>query len=52
LLSPTGSWSGTQTGDLIVTVEIVIPKELNDAEREAVERLAAASTLDPRSDLT
>jgi molecular chaperone DnaJ len=43
--------SGTHTGDLIVTVDIVIPKDLTDAEREAVQRLAEATTLDPRSDL-
>ena len=43
--------SGTVTGDLIVTVEVVIPTELNDEQREAVERLAAATTSNPRSAL-
>ncbi|MEM9040112.1 MAG: molecular chaperone DnaJ [Actinomycetota bacterium] len=40
--------SGTTTGDLIVTVELVVPTHLNDAERAAIEALAEASTVDPR----
>ena len=32
------------TGDLIVTVEVDVPTTLNDAQREAIEALAAAST--------
>jgi molecular chaperone DnaJ len=36
-------------GDLLVTVEVVIPEQLSDDEREAVEKLAAASTESPRS---
>ena len=33
------------TGDLIVTVNVVVPTRLNDAERTAIEQLAAASTV-------
>lgn len=43
--------SGTVTGDLIVTVQVVIPTELTDDERAAVEQLAAVSTSNPRSAL-
>ena len=39
-------------GDLLVTVEVVVPEELNDAQRQAVEALAAASNgWSPRSHL-
>ncbi len=31
------------TGDLIVTIDVVVPTSLSDAEREAVQQLAAAS---------
>ena len=31
------------TGDLIVTVDVVVPTALSDAERSAIEQLAAAS---------
>ena len=34
------------TGDLIVTVDVVVPTSLSDAERAAVEQLAAASAGD------
>ena len=37
---------GDTSGDLIVTVEVQIPTELNDAQREAIEAFAAASTLE------
>jgi molecular chaperone DnaJ len=30
------------TGDLIVTVDVVVPTSLSDAERSAIEQLAAA----------
>jgi molecular chaperone DnaJ len=40
---------GTTTGDLIVTVEVVVPTTLTDGEREAVETLAAATPVNPRS---
>jgi len=37
---------GDATGDLIVTVEVEIPTELNDAQREAIEAFATASKLE------
>ncbi len=40
------------TGDLIVTVEVQVPTELTDAQRTALEQLAAATTVNPRSELT
>jgi molecular chaperone DnaJ len=39
------------TGDLIVTTDVVVPKHLTDAEREAIEALAKASTASVRSHL-
>jgi molecular chaperone DnaJ len=36
-------------GDLIVTVEVTVPTELSDAERAAIEQLAAATTVNPRA---
>jgi len=36
-------------GDLLVTVEVAVPDHLSDDEREAVEKLAAASLDSPRS---
>ncbi len=36
---------GTTTGNLIVTIEVVVPTELNDAQRAAVEAFAAATTV-------
>src|SRR5690606_9621343 len=38
-------------GDLLVTVEVAVPAKLSDAEREAVEALAAAATESPRAHL-
>ena len=38
-------------GDLLVTVEVAVPQRLTDAEREAVEALAAAATESPRRHL-
>ena len=35
------------TGDLIVTVDVVVPTSLSDAERSAIEQLAAASVKEP-----
>lgn len=37
------------TGDLIVTVNVVVPEELTDDQRAAIEQLAAATTVIPRS---
>ncbi len=39
-------------GDLLVTVEVMVPTELSDAERDAIEALAAADTSSPRAHLT
>ena len=38
-------------GDLLVTVEVAVPEQLSQAEREAVEALAAASPESPRHHL-
>ena len=40
---------GTRSGDLIVTVNVQVPTRLNDAERAAIEQLAAATTVDSRN---
>jgi molecular chaperone DnaJ len=39
-------------GDLIVTVEVQIPEDLTDDQRAAIEQLAAATTVNPRSALS
>jgi molecular chaperone DnaJ len=39
------------TGDLIVTVEVVVPTELSDDQRTAIEQLAGATTVNPRNAL-
>lgn len=39
------------SGDLLATVEVVVPETLSDAERAAVEALAAASSESPRRHL-
>ncbi len=39
-------------GDLIVTVNVHIPTDLNVEQRAAIEQLAAATTVNPRSSLT
>ncbi len=38
-------------GDLLVTVEVAVPEQLSEAQREAVEALAAATTESPRRHL-
>jgi molecular chaperone DnaJ len=38
-------------GDLIVTVEVVVPSNMNDEQRSAVEALATATTDSPRAHL-
>ncbi|HVF75903.1 MAG TPA: molecular chaperone DnaJ [Acidimicrobiales bacterium] len=43
--------ASTGTGDLLVTVEVAVPEELSDAQREAVEALAAATPESPRRHL-
>jgi len=40
--------SGSRSGDLIVTVDVVVPTELSDEERAAIEQLAALATVAPR----
>jgi len=42
--------SGGQTGDLFARIQIVVPKELDDRQRELYEQLAAATQLDPRQE--
>jgi molecular chaperone DnaJ len=42
--------NGSRSGDLIVTVEVDVPRELTDEQRAAVEQLAAATTVNPRTD--
>ena len=42
---------GKGHGDLLVTVEVAVPARLTDAERRAVEELAAASDESPRAHL-
>jgi molecular chaperone DnaJ len=39
------------TGDLIVTVNVQVPTSLSDEQRAAIEQLAAATTVNPRSSL-
>ena len=43
--------SGGVAGDLIVTVEVVVPKDLSDKQRKLVEQLADLSEESPRSGL-
>ncbi|HEY3238545.1 MAG TPA: molecular chaperone DnaJ [Acidimicrobiia bacterium] len=38
-------------GDLLVTVEVVVPQDLSDEQRQAVEALAAATPANPRQHL-
>ncbi|MFM7059703.1 MAG: DnaJ C-terminal domain-containing protein, partial [Actinomycetes bacterium] len=47
---PAGSAKG-EPGDLLVTFEVVVPDRVNDAERAALEALAAAGTGDVRARL-
>ncbi|MCA1691396.1 MAG: molecular chaperone DnaJ, partial [Actinobacteria bacterium] len=39
------------TGDLLVTVEVAVPTRLSQAERDAIQALAVASTDSPRAHL-
>jgi molecular chaperone DnaJ len=41
-----------RTGDLLVTVVVDVPATLTDAQREAVEALAAATETSPRDHLS
>jgi molecular chaperone DnaJ len=42
---------GSKTGDLLVTVEVDVPKNLTEKEKEAIEALKAASNASPREHL-
>ena len=44
-----GIATAQHTGDLIVTVDLVVPDELTDEQRAAIEQLAEATTVTPRS---
>jgi molecular chaperone DnaJ len=46
-----GIHQADRRGDLLVTLDLVVPSELSDAERKAVEALAKVSTTSPRSHL-
>ena len=47
-----GFTSGSSTGNMIVTVQIVLPATINDAARQALEDFATATEdFDPRADL-
>ena len=46
-----GSPTSNGAGDLLVSVEVAVPATLSDAERDAVEALAAANTESPRKHL-
>jgi len=45
------SKNGKTGGDLLVTLDVVVPTQLDERQREAVEALAAATEADPRADL-
>jgi molecular chaperone DnaJ len=45
------SGNGKPGGDLLVTIDVVVPTELDERQREAVEAYAAATDSDPRADL-
>ena len=40
--------SGGEPGDLFAHVQIMVPKKLDERQRELYEQLAAASHFDPR----
>jgi molecular chaperone DnaJ len=46
-----GVANGKSAGDLLVSVEVAVPTRLSDAERKALEELAAASDASPRAHL-
>jgi hypothetical protein len=43
--------AGGGVGDLMVTVDVVVPQSLTDEQRQAVEALAAADSDNPRAHL-
>jgi molecular chaperone DnaJ len=46
-----GVRAGSESGDLLVTVEVAVPDQLNDEQRKAVEALARATNASPREHL-
>jgi len=46
-----GVHQGSHTGDLLVTIDVVVPNELSDAERKAIEALQKANPVSPRAHL-
>jgi molecular chaperone DnaJ len=46
-----GIEAGSGRGDLIVTVEVIVPSTLTDEQRRAIEALAQATTVSPRQHL-
>ncbi len=46
-----GLQHGSQAGDLLVTVEVVVPAKLTEPERRAIEALAQAAPASPRAHL-
>jgi molecular chaperone DnaJ len=46
-----GVMNGSQTGDLLVTVNVHVPAEVSDEERALIEQLAEVSEPAPRSEL-
>ena len=48
-ITTTSKREGTISGDLIVTVEVAVPTTLTDEQRAAIEQLAAAATVEPRT---
>jgi molecular chaperone DnaJ len=46
-----GISTAKDTGDLIVTIDVVVPTELSDDQRAAIEQLAEATTVSPRAHL-
>jgi len=47
-----GVTTGKRTGDLLVNVEVAVPKKLSAPAREALEKYAAAESHDPRPQIT
>jgi molecular chaperone DnaJ len=43
--------AGGGVGDLMVTVDVVVPQTLSDEQRQAVEALAATESANPRAHL-
>jgi molecular chaperone DnaJ len=46
-----GVTAGTKTGDLLVTVNVIVPTTLSDSERDAIEKLAEVGTVADRDRL-